>query len=43
MCLNGVFVSTQNVHFMMEEPRQPSRFITVKALRILRHYGADIG
>ena len=31
-----------NVHFMMEEPRQPSRFITVKALRILRYYGADI-
>ena len=32
-----------NVHFMMEESRQPSRFITVKALRILRHYRADIG
>lgn len=27
-----------NVHFVMEELRSPSRFITVKALRILRQY-----
>lgn len=27
-----------NVHFVMEELRSPSRFITVKAQRILKHY-----
>jgi hypothetical protein len=31
-----------NVHFVMEELRSLSRFITVKALRILRHYADDI-
>jgi hypothetical protein len=31
-----------NVHFVMEELRLPSRFITVKALHILRHYADDI-
>ncbi len=32
-----------NVHFVMEELKAPSRFITVKALRILRHYADAIG
>jgi hypothetical protein len=27
-----------NVHFTMEEPRSPSRFITLKALVILKHF-----
>ena len=30
-----------NVHFDMESVRQPSRFITLKAQRILRRYAAD--
>ncbi|HOZ38647.1 MAG TPA: hypothetical protein PLH64_07875 [Anaerolineaceae bacterium] len=30
-----------NVHFEMEAVRQPSRFITLKALRILRNYGEE--
>ena len=30
-----------NVHFEMEAVRQPSRFITLKALRILRIYGEE--
>lgn len=30
-----------NVHYEMEAVRQPSRFITVKALRILRNYGEE--
>ncbi|MEN6530532.1 MAG: hypothetical protein ABFD17_01955 [Anaerolineaceae bacterium] len=30
-----------NVHFEMEVVRQPSRFITLKAVRILRNYGEE--